>query len=510
MLPLGLGLMVLAALFLASDLPLRPIVLWDESRLAVNALEMSQRGFSLITTYGFKPDLWNTKPPLLIWLEAGSLRVFGPSEWSLRLPSFLAALATVGLVMRFSWRLGRSRFVTLAAPCILLLSPGFFGVHAAHSADYEALLCLFTTAYLLELFEVLHRRRPDPGRILICGLLISAACLTKGVAGLIPGVGVALYVLVRGRWPRLFKRPWYALAGLIVVILVGGYYVLRETAAPGYLTAVVYEELSGRYLRGMNGHIQPPYYYIQNLFDLFALGPLLLLLLVAPFLHWKSTRSAAFLTYANFVVVTMLLVYSLSRTKIFWYIVPAYPLLSIALAIVVERLLSMLPHRPQQPVQMASIVVALVATYMVCNAAVQRLVVLPQFEGTPQSRYGQVFAQLNGRGLRHVLTLDGGVDNNDNLVDYTPQRRFYTLIWRTRGLDIRDQDPSRPVALAAGEVLATCDPRFLNWVEQRGPALIHVAGCVAVAGGPIRDDAIRPSSENLWSTAWPRRERFRS
>ena len=52
------------ALFIGLDIAERPIALWDESRLAVNALEMRQRGFSLVTTYGFAPDLWNTKPPL--------------------------------------------------------------------------------------------------------------------------------------------------------------------------------------------------------------------------------------------------------------------------------------------------------------------------------------------------------------------------------------------------------------------------------------------------------------
>src|ERR1700722_19532584 len=102
------GVAVLAGLglFLACDIAGRPIALWDESRLAVNALEMSQRGFGLVTTYGFQPDLWNTKPPLLIWLEAGSMHLFGASEWALRLPSLLAGLATLVLVLRFSLRLG--------------------------------------------------------------------------------------------------------------------------------------------------------------------------------------------------------------------------------------------------------------------------------------------------------------------------------------------------------------------------------------------------------------------
>ena len=252
-----MAFLALAALFLGCDIAAHPIVLWDESRLAVNALEMSRHGFSLVTTFGGRPDLWNTKPPLLIWLKAASLRLFGASEWALRLPSFIASVATLALVMRFSWRLGGSRFAAFAAPSILLLSPGFFGAHAGQSADYEMLLCLFTTAYLLVLFDVLHRRRPDPWRVLLCGLLVAGACLTKGVAGLVPGVGVFAYVLAKGRWPRLFRRPWYGLAALVVVVLVGGFYLLREQLAPGYLAAVMNNELGGRYLHGMNGHVQP-------------------------------------------------------------------------------------------------------------------------------------------------------------------------------------------------------------------------------------------------------------
>ncbi len=476
--------LVLAALFLASDIALRPVVLWDESRLAVNALEMSRRGFSLVTTYGFQPDLWNTKPPLLIWLEAGSIHLFGPSEWALRLPSFLASLATVALVMRFSWGLGRSRFVALAAPSMLLLSPGYFGAHAGQSADYEMLLCFFSTAYLLLLFEVLHCKRPDPGRVVFCGLLIAGACLTKGVAGLVPGAGVGAYVLVKGRWPRLFRSPWYGLAGLVVAALVGGFYVLRERVGPGYLHAVMNNELGGRYVHGMNGHVQPPYYYVQYLLQFFSLGPLLLALFIAPFLKWRPTKSAAFLSYANFVALALLLVYSASRTKIFWYIVPIYPIVSIALAVVAERLLKTLPYRADQPVRTARLAVAILAIYMVGNALLQKIVLLPRLENIPQSRYGLVFAQLDGRGLHHIRSLDGGVENDDSLVDYTPQRYFYTLVWRGRGLDIRVQNPNRPVLLTSGEVLVTCDPRYLTWVAARGASLTSVPDCAAVPAGP--------------------------
>jgi hypothetical protein len=333
------AILAFTALFIGLDIAERPIALWDESRLAVNALEMRQRGFSLVTTYGFAPDLWNTKPPLLIWLQAGAIDLFGAREWAIRLPSLLAAVATAGLTLRFAWRLSASLFVMAIAGLALVVSGGFYGYHAAMTGDYDALLALFVTGYLLLLFELLHRRRPSAVPVIACGLLVAAACLTKGVAGLVPGAGVAVYVLARWRWRRLFETPWYGLAALLAVAIVGGFYAAREATAAGYLGAVMTNELGGRYLHGLGGHTWPAYYYPQMLAELFAFGPAFALPLLATALPWRRTPSAAFLTYANVITVVFLLVLTLGRTKIYWYLVPIYPVLSIAFAVAVERIL---------------------------------------------------------------------------------------------------------------------------------------------------------------------------
>jgi 4-amino-4-deoxy-L-arabinose transferase-like glycosyltransferase len=478
----ALGMLAGLGLFLASDIVGRPIALWDESRLAVNALEMSQRSFSLVTTYGFQPDLWNTKPPLLIWLEAGSIDLFGAGEWALRLPSLLAALATLALVMRFSWRLGGSWFVAAAATTILAFSPGFFGQHAAQSGDYEALLCLFTTAYLLLLFRVVHRRRPEAWLVLACGLLVACACLTKGIAGLAPGVGVAIYVVVRWRWQRLFQTPWFLAAGLLFLGLVGGYYLLREHLAPGYLAAVRANELGARYVRGMNGHAWPAYYYLTILGQDFGLGWAYVGLAIAPFLRFGRNKSAAFATYAFIVIPTLVLVFSLSRTKIFWYIAPVFPILAILFAITADRLIQLLVRHAGLPLAAAYLVSAIAAAYLVLNGLNAKFVVLPPTEDNDQGRYGQLFTALNARGDRRIETIDSGVWNNDDLHDYTPQRRFYTLAWRARGLDIAEEDPDNDPTLAKGQVLATCDPSLRSAVRPLGPSAADVPGCVAVGG----------------------------
>jgi len=116
--PLDAALLVVATAFFACDIN-HPIVLWDEARGVSSGVEMARTGLNIVVTYDFKPDVWSTKPPLLIWLIAACVRVFGASNWSVRIPSLLAAIGTLALVMGFTWRLTYSRWVTLGAGAML-------------------------------------------------------------------------------------------------------------------------------------------------------------------------------------------------------------------------------------------------------------------------------------------------------------------------------------------------------------------------------------------------------
>src|SRR5688572_17362545 len=69
-----------------------PIRIWDEAIYANNALEMTETENLLVLHNNGEPSLYNTKPPLNIWLQALSIRVFGINEFAIRLPSYLALL----------------------------------------------------------------------------------------------------------------------------------------------------------------------------------------------------------------------------------------------------------------------------------------------------------------------------------------------------------------------------------------------------------------------------------
>ena len=475
--------LLLSAIFLGFDIN-HPIVLWDEARVVSSGVEMSHTGLSLVVTYNYQPDVWSTKPPLLIWLIAGCVRLFGASNWAVRLPSLFAALAIVALVMGFSWRLTRSRFVTIAAGVLLVLSSGFFGVHAAQGSDFDTVLALFTTSYLLMLFVIIHQRRPEAWRVALCAVLVVCACLTKGIEGVLPGVGAFVYVVVRGRWPRLFKTPWYALFGLASVATVIGYYVLREHAAPGYLAALNESELGGHFLQTQPEAGRPLTFYPLGLFLVFSCGPLLLALFAAPLLRWPKVKPAAFLTYGAFVCTGFLIILSIGKTKWAWYLIPLYPILAIMTAIVWRRLLAMIPVVAGWPIRIAPVLVSLVVAYMVVDAVHNKVVDLPPYENIPTTRYGAVFGQVQKAGYRQVRTLDGGVRNGMNRPNYNPELRFYTLIWRDKGLDVDAVDPAHVAMVGQGVVVVTCDARYLGVVRALGPALTTIADCAAAMVGP--------------------------
>src|SRR6476469_8466403 len=87
--------LMLAILNLGFRLDREVVTTWDESLYATSAAEMVQSGNWLVTTFHGDVDYYNTKPPLNVWLIAASFKLFGINLWSLRLPSFMAAFATI-------------------------------------------------------------------------------------------------------------------------------------------------------------------------------------------------------------------------------------------------------------------------------------------------------------------------------------------------------------------------------------------------------------------------------
>ena len=479
---LGVGLILLFA-----DLPTLPMTFADESRLSINAMEMRRTGLSLVTTYGFHPDLWNTKPPLMIWLMYACSEVFGPHPWALRIPSVLATLGSAAVTIGLSWRVTRSVFVALAAAVLLLASRGFAGQHTAQTADYDALMCLFTTGYCAVLFLTLSTPRPRAWPVLLAGALVAGAVMTKGIAGLMPGAGIAAYLVATGRWTRPLRTPWYVLAGLIVLAVGGGFYLLREHAAAGYLDAVWNNEIGGRFGHTIPGHDRWVGYYLVQAFVVagFSLGPFALLLLRQ--LKGVRGRRRALARFSLWLAAGLVVVLSISQTKIRWYIAPAYPFLAIACAIALDAVVRRLKRTPPgaKPLRLwvsrnlnAMLTVGVVL--LIAGFVINRYVYLWPGQHAPAARYGRVFHSLYDMGERRVLVVDEGVYNAEAIPTYAPQMEFNALVWAERGLSVGRVAPAWPLPIRRGDVVVSCDSRWTARLTLIAQDFARTPGCVAV------------------------------
>lgn len=166
----------------------------DEARDGLVAREMIETGHWLIPHLGGR--VYHYKPPLFHWLVA-SISPRGVTEWTLRLPSVLAAAATVALTYAIGRRLGPP-LTGLVAAAVLLSSTTF--VEWARIGRLEmVLLAWLTLAFWSSL------RWLDEGRrchAVVLGLALGLGCLTKGPVGLAP-LGILLVALAfLRRWPR--------------------------------------------------------------------------------------------------------------------------------------------------------------------------------------------------------------------------------------------------------------------------------------------------------------------
>ncbi|MGH6617395.1 ArnT family glycosyltransferase [Sphingomonas sp.] len=478
------GGLLIAALFLFLDVRPLPILLWDESRNIVNALEMDRSGFGLVTTYRGAPDLWNTKPPLLIWLMVASVRLFGESEWALRLPGMIATLGTLTIVMLFVRRITGSAWTAVLAALLLAASPGLFGEHGARTADYDSLLIFFSTAYLLLLFGAVHRRRPAGKTLALIGLCVVGAILTKSVAGVIPCLGVGLYLLLIRRVPRLWQSRGYAATGVAVAGAVALFLLVREIGNPGYLLASWHNDVGGRFTESLIGDRKPAAFYLSILWAGYVAAPLLLVL--APVaLTQTSGRARAALLYSLSVCVTLLLVISLAASKLHHYVLPALPFMAIAAAITLRAIILRLiaAHAAGDPRhRIRAIAVLLVGLFSLFSAAqsavARRYLIDPPYEGANAARYGALFDRLAAQP-RPIMVVDPGFVRDEDR-HYTPVLLAYRLLWQGRGVPIGWATALDSGAPAGIGVIASCDPDIVALLQKRGRDIGGVAGCAAI------------------------------
>lgn len=301
------------------------IIQWDESRLAVNAAEMSANGNWLVTTFENQPDLYNTKPPLMIWLQTICIHLFGLNETAIRLPSALAGVLCILLLGRLIDRRTQNLYYAAWGMLLLTVSGGFIQLHGTMTGDFDALLSLFVFLGF-DAFD-LYLETKDKRYLNRLGLWQALAILCKSAAGFIPLPIWVILLLVNRDFKTLPRLLLTLSLSLLPFIL---YIFIRESASSGYLQAIWDNDFHGRFSRALEGHTSEWHYYIVNLFT-FRFSYLIWLLPVA-LLYAGFSKNKGLRYYALSFGLYLLLL-TAAKTRIHWYDMPLLPLLTVVLTL---------------------------------------------------------------------------------------------------------------------------------------------------------------------------------
>jgi 4-amino-4-deoxy-L-arabinose transferase-like glycosyltransferase len=334
----------------------------DEPRYAWIARDMAESGDWITPRLYGQP--WFEKPPLYYWGAAVSFKLFGVTEAAARLPSALAALMGTLALAWLAWRV----YGAETARWLLLLLPatvGMIGFSHAAATDMPfsgMLTCaMVAAAALLRLTpDAIPHSWPEvqavprsfssmifanPTTLLasaLFGFFLACAMLAKGPAAIILcGGAVFFWALATKRWRETLRL--FHPVGIVVFCLTAlPWYVLCALRNPDFLRVFIVEHNFKRFLTPEFQHIQPWWFYAEIILLAFlpSTAALIWTLIVGLRRLSQSRRLSAFtcflLCWAGFCVVF----FTISRSKLPGYILPAVPAIGLLLARSVTSLAS--------------------------------------------------------------------------------------------------------------------------------------------------------------------------
>jgi 4-amino-4-deoxy-L-arabinose transferase-like glycosyltransferase len=307
----------------------------DEPRYAWIARDMAESG-DLVTPrlYG-KP--WFEKPVLFYWAAAKTFKLFGVSEATARFPSaFCALLATLSMAW-LAWRL----YGEETARWLLLLLPttvGMIGFSRAAATDMLfsgmltiAMVFAATVIRLADDNDSPILPRTPWLALLLLGFFLGLAVLAKGPAAVIlSGSAVFLWAVFAKRW-RDALRCLHPVAIASFCLTALPWYILCARRNPDFFRIFIIEHNFKRFLTPEFQHIQPFWYYIPII--LLATFPWTILLIssVIRAIGIPSGTLSANATLIFFLCWSLftVLFFSVSKSKLPGYILPALPAIVI-------------------------------------------------------------------------------------------------------------------------------------------------------------------------------------
>lgn len=270
------------------------------------------------------------KPPLFYWLESANIKLFGLSEWSLRL--WPAVFGTIGcLAVYFAASRLFERRVGLMSSAILATSSLWYVL--AHVINLDMAVSTLITCALLSFLvgsvaQPGYKRRFAMWAFFVFSAL---ATLTKGLIGIvIPAMVIGTWVLILGEW-NILTRSYLASGVSLFLLIAAPWFVLISQENPDFLRSYLFDEHFQRYLTKPEGPFEQPWAFIPVL--LLGMFPWAVFMLQA-LRHslrfsWRQRHQHKEVIFLVLWAGLVFLFFSASSYKGISYILPIFPPLAI-------------------------------------------------------------------------------------------------------------------------------------------------------------------------------------
>ncbi|MEN6519534.1 MAG: glycosyltransferase family 39 protein [Armatimonadota bacterium] len=299
----------------------------DEGLYTTVSRQMADSGDWLIPKIG--TQVFFDKPPLLYWLQAGSIKLLGPTSFAVRLPSAVAAALTALSLLWWARRRGLERTGWLAA---VVFAFSTLTIGLSRQAITDSLLTLWFTLSVIGWTE--GNRGKRWGYILMAAAA-GFATMTKGTIGvLLPGAAFVVRMVIMRDFRELKRVPWIGAIGLYLLIVLPWHLALWRVNGSAFINEYIVHQQIARFLGKDFAHNQPFWFYL----------PILLIgafpwSAVMPIAWWQGIRSGRsnekdtgeWTMWAIWAAVVIGF-FSISASKLPGYVQPALPALSILAA----------------------------------------------------------------------------------------------------------------------------------------------------------------------------------
>lgn len=325
-----------------------PLMDIDASQYASISREMLERN-SFLQVFDLGKDYLD-KPPMLFWLSALSMKIFGIHDWAYRIPSLLFLGVALYATFKFA-QLFYSTQIARLATLILACSQAFFLI--AHDVRTDTMLVgwVMLSIYLLAKWsqDVVNQKKGMTPFFFYAIIAIAGGMMTKGpIALVVPILALAPHWIINKQW-SFFYKPIYIPGIILLAILLfpmsWGLYqqydlhpgkLINERPIKSGLEFYYWTQSFGRYT-GQNFYKEMGYFtfLLENMFWSFL--PWIFVFLWALFAKGYSfitqgvfkTRSES-ISFFGFVLTYLVL--SRSQAQLPHYIFVVFPLAAILTA----------------------------------------------------------------------------------------------------------------------------------------------------------------------------------